>query len=251
MVGDSPLMRAPRTGRLVAQVTDAVKSFRSANDPVRGLQGFSIELYAGELCALVGVSGSGKSTLLNVLGGLVKLDSGTARVGDVDLSTLTGEALSRYRSTTTAYVFQEYNLLPMLTNVENVALAGYLATPDYRSSESHAREALRLLGLAEQADRYPGELSGGQRQRVAIARAIAGVSTAGKRLLLADEPSGSLDSTTTMEVMAALTKAAEAGLAVLVATHDPQVVAACDRVVTIRDGRNVAAEVAEAVGVVR
>lgn len=222
----------------VVVVRGAVKTFEVGNEPVRGLQEFDLELSAHEMCALVGISGSGKSTLLSVLGGLQRLDDGTAMVNGVDLATLTDRQLASYRARTVSSIFQEYNLLPMLTCVENVALAGYLIGLGQREADSQATEALVELGLADQLHRYPGELSGGQRQRVAIGRAVAGHASGAKTLLLADEPSGSLDSTTTESVLAALRSAARSGLAVLVATHDPHVVAAADRVVTIRDGRN-------------
>lgn len=130
----------------------------------------------------------------------------------------------------------------MLTCLENVALAGYLVGLGQQAAAQQATAALVGLGLSEQISRYPGELSGGQRQRVAIARAVAGHASGAKALLLADEPSGSLDAATTDTVLTALRAAATSGLAVLVATHDPHVVAAADRVVTIRDGRNVPTE---------
>lgn len=220
-------------------VAHAVKKYRVSDHDVRGLEDFSLTLRGGEMCALVGVSGSGKSTLLHILGGLLSPDSGSVRVGDTDVTALARDQLAAYRRDTVALVFQEYNLLPMLTAEENVAVVGYLAGVNESAARSRAREALAAMGLAEHADRYPAQMSGGQRQRVAIARALAGGSTTGKELLLADEPTGSLDMNTTIDIVAALRQAANTGLAVLVATHDPAVVEGCDRVVHIRDGRNV------------
>ncbi len=222
----------------LVNVAHAVKSYRVGHTDVRGIEDFSLHADVGEMCALVGVSGSGKSTLLHVLGGLLPIDGGIAVVDGIDLGGLRGDALARYRRDTVAMVFQEYNLLPMLTVLENVALVGYLAETDPQQSRRFALESLATMGLAAQQDRFPAQLSGGQRQRVAIARALAGRQSAGKRLLLADEPSGSLDRATTLEVVVALRQVADAGLAVIVATHDPLVVEGCDRVVQIRDGRN-------------
>ncbi len=221
-----------------ARVVDAVRVFVSRNESVRGLQGFSIDLHAGEVCALVGISGSGKSTLLNVIGGLEMLDSGYVEVNGARVSSLSRSDLARFRRETVATVFQEYNLLPMLTSLENVSLPGQLVSANVDEVYEASRRALDVLGMADLVDRYPGELSGGQRQRVAIARAIAGAGTAGKVILLADEPTGSLDTSATRDVMHAFREAARAGLAVLVATHDPEVVATADRVVAIRDGQN-------------
>lgn len=225
-------------GAPVAVVRGAVKTFRVGREPVRGLQGFDLELRAGELCALVGISGSGKSTLLSVLGGLQRTDEGSVVVAGTDLASLSDRELASYRARTVSSIFQEYNLLPMLTCLENVALAGYLVGLGEEESTRHATSTLVDLGLGDELRRYPGELSGGQRQRVAISRAVAGHASGTKRLLLADEPSGSLDAATTDTVLAALRAAATSGLAVLVATHDPRVVAAADRVVTIVEGRN-------------
>lgn len=160
--------------------------------------------------------------MLNVLGGLERLDRGLVEVGGTEVGLLSGSALAHYRRATVGTVFQEYNLLPMLTSLENVALPGHLVRADAGAVDQASRDALALLGMTDLVDRYPGQLSGGQRQRVAIARAIAGTATAGKVLLLADEPTGSLDTEATRDVMGAFREAARAGLAVLVATHGPR-----------------------------
>lgn len=228
----------------LVEVVNAGKSYRVGSGSVRGLVGFSLSLSEGEMVALVGVSGSGKSTLLHALGGMLRLDSGVLRVAGIDVGVLDGDALARYRRQTVALVFQEYNLLPMLTAEENVAFARMLTGVAEMDARDSARDALSTMGLSAEAARYPAQLSGGQRQRVAVARALAAQGAEGKRLLLADEPSGSLDTETTHDVVAALRRAAEGGLTVLVATHDPLVVAGCDRVVGIRDGANAVESVA-------
>ncbi len=221
-------------------VKDAVKSYQSGPGNARGLDGFSIDVAPGELCAIVGVSGSGKSTLLSVVGGITPVDAGDVIVAGIDVRGLSGEGVLRFRREAVSMIFQEYNLLSMLTARENVSLVGELVSvPDEQLGEEVER-TLDEMGLADLMDRYPSELSGGQRQRVAIAQAIVGQRCAGKSVLLADEPTGALDLATTGEVMRAFRAAADAGIAVLVSTHDPAVTAVADRVVTIRDGKNVA-----------
>lgn len=221
-------------------VRDVSKYYKVGDQSVRGLASASLEIFPGQLCALVGVSGSGKSTMLNVLAGTVAVDSGEVQVAGLDLTTADEAALSRYRRESISMIYQEYNLLPMLRAWENVALSGYLVNADAGEVEQAARETLAQFGLAAEVDRYPAELSGGQRQRVAIARAVYGTRVAGKQVLLADEPSGSLDVRATDEVVNALRTAADSGLAVLVSTHDPRVTEHVDKVIEIRDGETAA-----------
>lgn len=224
-------------GEPLVVVTQAVKLFEAGKETIRALDGFSMELHAGHLCALVGVSGSGKSTLLGALGGLVRLDSGEMIVDGRQINGLDEEELARYRRETVATVFQEYNLLPMLTAAENIELAMHLIGVPEADAHRESRSALGALSMEDLADRLPSDMSGGQRQRVAIARALVGQGMSTKRLLLADEPSGSLDEGATRAVIDSLRKAADRGLAVLVATHDPIIVEQCDVVIGMRDGR--------------
>ncbi len=223
---------------MLVVVDGVVKQFGQGDSAVRGLRGFSLEVSAGEVCAVVGVSGSGKSTLLNVVGAVFPFDAGTVTVAGIDVGGLRKEGLSRYRREVVSTIFQEYNLLEMLTAIENVMLPGLIVGADSKDVRSAAEACLGEMGLQDYSDRYPGELSGGQRQRTAIAQTMLGQRVAGKSVLLADEPTGALDLESTKQVMAAFRTAADHGLAVLIATHDPLVTSLSDRVVSIRDGLN-------------
>lgn len=191
------------------------------------------------MVVLQGVSGSGKSTLINIIAGLLSPQDGCVTSCGVDLVAASESQRADYRRRCASLVFQEFNLLSMLRVGENVALAVELLGVDPASAREKAGVALASVGIDQLADRYPGELSGGQRQRVAVARAIA----SGKPVVLADEPTGALDSRTSAEVVAALLRARDAGAAVVVATHDDAVAGHGDRVVAITDGRVVAPSV--------
>ncbi|MER5351918.1 ABC transporter ATP-binding protein [Kitasatospora sp. NPDC002551] len=225
MVVCESLVRIFRTG---TRARDGVE--------VQALQGLDLTVQEGELTALVGASGSGKSTLLAILAGLDTPSAGTARVDGTDLGTLKGRARTAYRRRTVGTIQQQTaaNLLPYLTARENVQLPmGYAGTPRRRRAE-RARELLGLMGIAGAADRTPAMLSGGEQQRVAIAVALANEP----RLLLADEPTGELDTATSEEVFDALRTAnTELGTTVLIVTHDALVADQVGRTVRIRDGR--------------
>jgi len=199
---------------------------------VRALDGVNLTVQEGEFLAVMGPSGSGKSTLLNLLGALDRPTSGEVHVAGERLAEVRN--LDRFRSRTVGFVFQLHNLIPTLTSRENVEVplrAGHLSR---RARRERAEALLTLVGLAERADHLPAQLSGGERQRVAIARALANEP----RLLLADEPTGNLDSTSGAEVMAMLRKLnQEQGTTVLVVTHDPAVARSTDRIVALHDGR--------------
>ena len=188
---------------------------------------------AGELVAVMGPSGSGKTTLLAVAGGLDEATTGQVSIDGTCLGGLRRSARAALRRRHVGYVFQELNLLPALTAAENVALPAELDGARARAARSQARESLAELGLAELADRFPEQLSGGQQQRVAIARALAG----GRRLLLADEPTGALDTITGEGVMRLLRSRADLGAAVVIVTHENAHAAWADRIVFLRDGR--------------
>ena len=189
----------------------------------------TLALEKGELTLLLGPSGSGKTTLLNLLGGLDSPSSGTVEVEGEDLTALDRDALTSFRRRKVGFVFQFFNLVPTLTALENVRVASDLV--DGAASEAQAR--LKDVGLGSLADRFPSELSGGQQQRVAIARALAKKP----HLLLADEPTGALDQETGEQVVSLLRDAARAGTAVVVVTHDEDMVQFADRVIRLRDGR--------------
>jgi putative ABC transport system ATP-binding protein len=198
--------------------------------PLTILQDVSIAISAGETVALMGPSGSGKSTLLRLLGGLDVPSAGEVRVCEVELSALSADERARFRLRHVGYVFQEFNLLSTLTASENVACPLEILGVPWRSARRQAAAALDRVGLAGKEERFPDELSGGERQRVAIARATVGDS----RIVLADEPTGALDSETAQPILQLLRASADAALIV---THDPSVAEQADRVVRILDGR--------------
>ena len=201
--------------------------------PVHALRGVDFELAAGEWVSLAGPSGSGKSTLLHVIGGLDQPSDGSVVVDRVELTALTEAQLADLRLRRIGFVFQAYNLIPVLSALENVEFIMQLQGVAAADRRARASDALHSLGLAELADRRPGEMSGGQQQRVAIARAIA----AGPALLLADEPSANLDTATTKELLDLLRKLnQERGVTILTATHDPMVMQYTSRRVNLRDG---------------
>jgi putative ABC transport system ATP-binding protein len=200
---------------------------------VVALQEVDLEVQTGELVAVMGPSGSGKSTLLTIAGTLEDPSSGEVLVGDVAVSSMSRDDKARLRRQSIGYVFQDYNLLAGLTAAENVSLPLELDGVPMRTARVAATAALDQLGLVDQSDRFPDELSGGERQRVAIARAVVG----DRRLLLADEPSGALDSVNGESVMRLIRAACQRGVAGMVVTHDAQLASWADRVVFLRDGR--------------
>lgn len=209
------------------------KMYGDGGHPVRALYDVSLEIAAGEFLAVMGPSGSGKSTLLYLLGGLDRPTSGTVRLRDTDLSTLSDKALSRLRRQELGFVFQFYNLLPVLGAHENVAMPLILDGVKREEALQRAAEALAKVGLGERATHRPAELSGGEQQRVALARALV----TDPALILADEPTGNLDSQASDEVVALLCRAAsDWGRTIVMVTHDPRIAAHADRIVFLRDG---------------
>jgi putative ABC transport system ATP-binding protein len=209
------------------------KTYGTGAAEVHALCGVSLSVEAGAMVAVMGPSGSGKSTLLTIAGSLEAPSSGEVLIGGTALSGMSRNAKARLRRRSIGYVFQDFNLLPGLTAAENVALPLELDGVTARKARAAAMQAIDDLGLAERASRFPDELSGGERQRVAIARAVVG----DRRLLLADEPSGALDSVNAGEVMRLLHEACQRGVAAVVVTHDAQLAAWADRIVLLRDGR--------------
>ena len=217
-----------------ALVLDGVtRRFGDGAATVTALDDVSLSVDPGTVCAITGASGSGKSTLLHLAAGMVAPSRGRVRVDGRDVSLLTAAQSAALRRETVGIVFQRYNLVPTLTAVENVTLPMEYAGVPTRQARRLAIDALETVGVPAPHDRFPDDLSGGQRQRVAIARALA----VPRALVLADEPTGALDSTTGDRIMELLVGVAEAGAAVVVVTHDPRVASFADRVVHLRDGR--------------
>jgi putative ABC transport system ATP-binding protein len=200
---------------------------------VQALDGVDLSVDAGALVAVMGASGSGKSTLLSIAGSLEDPSSGHVLVGGQDLAKMSRNDRARLRRRSIGYVFQDFNLLAGLTAVENVALPLELDGLSAGKARTVAMTVLEELGLGDQAERFPDELSGGERQRVAIARGVVGE----RHLLLADEPSGALDSVNGEAVMRLVLAACHRGVAAVVVTHDAQLASWADRVVFLRDGR--------------
>lgn len=209
------------------------KVYREGANQVHALEDVDLSVDADSLVAVMGPSGSGKSTLLTIAGSLDDPTSGEVIVGGAKLSALSRNGKARLRRRSIGFVFQDFNLLAGLTSVENVALPLELDGLPARRAREQGVRALETLGLADRAERFPDELSGGERQRVAIARAVVGE----RRLLLADEPSGALDSANGEAVMRLVRAACRTGVAAVVVTHDAQLASWADRVVFLRDGR--------------
>jgi putative ABC transport system ATP-binding protein len=216
----------------VLQLVGVTRTHGTGEAEVHALQGISLSVAAGELLAVMGPSGSGKSSLLHLAGGLDTPTAGRVLVEGTDLGSVSRKALAQVRRRSVGYVFQDFNLVPALTAAENVALPRELDGAAARAARRDAVAALEEVGIPELADRFPDDMSGGQQQRVAIARALVGA----RRLVLADEPTGALDSTTGEAVMALLRARCDAGAAGVLVTHDARHAAWADRVVFLRDG---------------
>jgi putative ABC transport system ATP-binding protein len=224
--GSQPFIRLEQVTRL----------YPMGDEEVRALDGVSLSIEAGEFVAVMGPSGSGKSTLMNVLGFLDHPSSGRYLLAGRDVSGLDANERATLRNQLIGFAFQHFNLLPRTSALENVELPLLYAGIPARERHQRAADALAHVGLADRIHHLPGQLSGGQQQRVAIARAIAN----GPRLLLADEPTGSLDSRTSIEVMGLFQQLCRSGITVLVVTHEPDVARFAGRIITLRDGRLVA-----------
>ncbi len=222
------------TTATLAVATDVTKTFHTGAVEVPALRGVTLEVRAGDFLALVGPSGSGKTTLLNLLGALDRPSAGKLEVLGRDLGTMTKGERAQLRLTSLGFVFQAYNLVPVLTAAENVELILELQGVAAAERRKRALEVLGDLGLADLADRRPTELSGGQQQRVAVARAIA----SRPRLVLADEPTANLDGKNAEQLMALMrTLSDKHGTTFVFSTHDPRVIAHASRIVTLEDGK--------------
>ena len=200
---------------------------------MHALRGVDLDIEAGEFVAIMGSSGSGKSTLMNILGALDQPSEGSYRLEGEAVEGMSGEALAALRNRRIGFVFQQFNLLPRTSALENVELPLVYAGVAPAARRARARACLELVGLGARADHTPAQLSGGQQQRVAIARALVNQP----RMLLADEPTGALDSTTSEEVMRLLSQLHAEGITLVLVTHEPDIAAWAKRLIVVRDGR--------------
>jgi putative ABC transport system ATP-binding protein len=218
----------------VIEINGVNKVYASGANRVVALRGVDLDVRAGEMVAIMGASGSGKSTLMNILGALDVPNEGTYTLDGIRVNGLTKNQLADLRNQKLGFVFQGFNLLARTSALDNVELPLlYDRTGKKRDTRAMAKLALERVGLGDRMDHHPSELSGGQQQRVAIARALVTQPT----LLLADEPTGNLDSRTSMEVMALFQELNEQGITILLVTHEPDIAAYATRIVEVRDGR--------------
>jgi len=221
------------TAETIVRAKNVHKMFRRGSERIEVLQGVNLEIAKGEFLALMGPSGSGKTTLLNLIGGLDTPSDGSVEVAGVDISRMSGAALSRWRSQNIGFVFQLYNLLPVLTAERNVELPLLLTRLSKAQRRKHVEVALKVVGLADRAKHYPRQLSGGQEQRVGIARAIVTDPT----LLLCDEPTGDLDRKAgdeILDLLQALNR--EHGKTIIMVTHDPHAAERATQVLHLEKG---------------
>lgn len=214
-------------------LTDVTKVYASGDNEVRALDGVSLRVDDGECVAIMGASGSGKSTMMNLLGCLDRPTAGRYELAGRTVSQMSNRELARVRNRFIGFVFQQFNLLPRTTALDNVALPLVYAGVGARERRARAAAALERVGLGARLEHHPNQLSGGQQQRVAIARAIVNEP----RMILADEPTGALDSRTSVDVMGVFQQLWRAGITVVLVTHEPDIAAHAARVVRMSDGR--------------
>jgi putative ABC transport system ATP-binding protein len=223
----------------IINIDSVVKTYESGNQQVRALKGVSLAVHKGEMVAIMGPSGCGKTTLLNCASGLDVVDSGTISIAGANLAELSDKTRTTFRARNMGFVFQTYNLLPVLSAVENVELPLIVSGVNPGEARKRAYAALETVSLRQIANNRPGQLSGGQRQRVTIARSLVNEP----EIVWADEPTGALDSRTADDIMSLMEQLnREKGLTFVIVTHDPGVGARCNRIVTMRDGSIVSQE---------
>ncbi len=217
----------------VIQIDDVHKYYDLGETRVHALRGVSVAVEPGGFVAIMGASGSGKSTLMNIIGCLDRPSAGRYLLEGIDVSTLDKRTLAGIRNRTLGFVFQGFNLLARTTALENTELPAIYAGLDKRARQERAGKALAMVGLADRAGHFPSQMSGGQQQRVAIARALVNEPS----ILVADEPTGNLDSRTSVEIMAIFQDLNDRGLTVVMVTHEPDIAQFAKRVIVFRDGR--------------
>jgi putative ABC transport system ATP-binding protein len=217
----------------VIRIRDLTREYRMGSERILALRGVTLEIHRNEYVAIMGPSGSGKSTMMNVLGCLDTPTAGEYWLNGAEVSRLTDDALARVRNREIGFVFQTFNLLPRATALHNVELPLVYAGVRARERRERAAAALERVGLADRMHHRPNELSGGQRQRVAIARALVNQPS----ILLADEPTGNLDSVTSDEIMEVFAALHAAGQTVIMVTHEPEIAARAERRIVLRDGQ--------------
>ncbi len=217
---------------LVIKIRNITRDFPLGNEVVKVLKGIDLDIERGEYVALMGPSGSGKSTLMNLLGCLDTPTSGSYELNEKDVSNMTDDELAEIRNKEIGFVFQTFNLLPRTTALENVALPMIYAGASKKDRTERAKEVLTNVGLADRMDHKPNQLSGGQRQRVAVGRALVNNPS----IILADEPTGNLDSKTSLEIMNLFNQIHQAGNTVILVTHEEEIAKNAHRIIRLRDG---------------
>jgi len=203
----------------IVEIRDLKQSYRRGDHVVPVLENITFDIQQGEFVALMGPSGSGKSTLLNLIAGIDKVDSGSIRVGGIEITELSETELAHWRATHVGFIFQFYNLIPVLTAFENVELPLHLTQITRKERREHVKMALRLVNQSDRMDHYPGQLSGGEQQRVAIARAMV----TDPAILVADEPTGDLDRVSAEEILELMVRLnRESRMTIIMVTHDPR-----------------------------
>ncbi len=227
------MVEQPMQEHIIVRTTNVTKSFQLGKHELRVLKGISLKIAAGRYISIMGPSGSGKSTLFNMIGGLDKPTSGSCFIDETDLAQLTAFELAWLRCRKIGYIFQTFNLIPVMTALENVTLPMIFAGTGNDEAMERGMELLRLVGLDQRHSHRPSELSGGQQQRVAVARALAN----NPAIILADEPTGNLDLKTGEEIIGLLKQmSSERGVTIISATHDFKMLNVSDEVIWIRDG---------------
>ncbi|HEX9007138.1 MAG TPA: ABC transporter ATP-binding protein [Bacteroidota bacterium] len=231
-IGDPAGRDGSSDGRLI-QIDHLVKTYMLGEVEVHALRGVSVEVHRGEFVAIMGASGSGKSTFMNILGCLDKPTKGSYILEDIDVSKLSRDELARIRNQKIGFVFQGFNLLSRTSAIENVELPLLYSSVSAKERRDRAVEALELVGLGDRVHHYPNQLSGGQQQRVAIARALVNSPS----IVLADEPTGNLDSRTSVEVMEIFQQLNGRGITIILVTHEPDIASFSKRNIIFRDGK--------------